>query len=217
MLVIYLLRTSPCVSSVLPSNAGCLWDNHSGGQPSGGGLHELAASSGNSPTIARWLVVSYTHLLTLTPIFNLKSKKTWGGYFLLPLPAVTNCFYFQKWSVLCCPDFPPAACHLTEHAASDKPERCFQPAKVLTFFRTAHVFARFFCAISACCGFSDSEVNQQTTQHDVEHGVRNGREHDLAVLTLHVARCRCNGYRLRRNHLSARGTRSVGSHQPVCL
>ena len=31
------------------------------------GIHELAASSGNSPTITRRLVVSYTRLLTLTP------------------------------------------------------------------------------------------------------------------------------------------------------
>ena len=37
------------------------------------------------------------HLLTLTP---------WGGYFLLPDPAVTNCWHFHQWSVLCCPDFP---------------------------------------------------------------------------------------------------------------
>ena len=31
-----------------------------------------------------------------------------GGRSLLPLPAVADCFYFQKWSALCCPDFPPA-------------------------------------------------------------------------------------------------------------
>jgi len=31
------------------------------------GIHELAASSGNSTAITRRLVVSYTHLLTLTP------------------------------------------------------------------------------------------------------------------------------------------------------
>ena len=37
------------------------------------------------------------HLLTLTLA---------GGYSLLPTPTVTNSFYFQKWSVLCCPDFP---------------------------------------------------------------------------------------------------------------
>ena len=42
-------------------------ERHSGGQPSVNGLHELAASSGNSPTVTRRLVVSYTHLLTLTP------------------------------------------------------------------------------------------------------------------------------------------------------
>ena len=38
------------------------------------------------------------HLLTLTLA---------GGYFLLPTPAVTNSFYFRKWDVLYCPDFPP--------------------------------------------------------------------------------------------------------------
>ena len=41
------------------------------------------------------------HLLTLTLA---------GGYFLLPTPAVTNCFHFQKWGALCCPDFPLVPC-----------------------------------------------------------------------------------------------------------
>ena len=31
-----------------------------------------------------------------------------GGCFLLPCPAVADSFYFQKWGVLCCPDFPLA-------------------------------------------------------------------------------------------------------------
>ena len=65
------------------------------------GIHELAASSGHSPPITRRLVVSYTHLLTLTFL-------TGGGCFLLPSPAVTDSFHFQKWSTLCCPDFPLA-------------------------------------------------------------------------------------------------------------
>ena len=30
----------------------------------------------------------------------------WGGYFLLPYPAVTNCWHFHQWSVLRRPDFP---------------------------------------------------------------------------------------------------------------
>ena len=61
---IYLLRRSPCGSSVLPSIAELL---HSGGQPSVDGLHELAASSGHSPTITRRLVVSYTTFSPLLP------------------------------------------------------------------------------------------------------------------------------------------------------
>ena len=79
----------------------------SGGRPSVDGIHELAASSGNSPTITRRLVVSYTHLLTLTTLLKTGSAGG-GGRSLLPSPAVANCFYFQKWSVLCCPDFPLA-------------------------------------------------------------------------------------------------------------
>ena len=64
---IYLLRTSPCVSSVLPSIAS---RRNSGGQPShGDGIHELAASSGNSTTITRCLVVSYT---TFSPLLVAK-------------------------------------------------------------------------------------------------------------------------------------------------
>ena len=56
---IYLLRTSRYVSSVLPSIV------ESGGQPSDDGLHELAASRWNSPSITRRLVVSYT---TFSPL-----------------------------------------------------------------------------------------------------------------------------------------------------
>lgn len=61
--VIYLLRMSPHGSSILPSAVSML----SGGQPSDDGLRELAASRWHSPPITRRLVVSYTHLLTLTP------------------------------------------------------------------------------------------------------------------------------------------------------
>ena len=46
------------------------------------------------------------HLLTLT--YD-KIKSSYGGFFLLPYPVVTNSFYFQKWNALCCPDFPPAS------------------------------------------------------------------------------------------------------------
>jgi len=57
-------------------------------------------------------------------------KAYWGGNFLLPYPTVANCFYFQKWSALCCPDFPLVS---PFRKASGKPEQCFQAAKVLIF------------------------------------------------------------------------------------
>jgi len=59
---IYLLRTSPCASSVLPSIAAVALGRATLVVD---GIHELAASSGNSTTITRRLVVSYTRLLTL--------------------------------------------------------------------------------------------------------------------------------------------------------
>lgn len=80
----------------------------SDGQPSDDGLHELAASRRHGPAITRRPVVSYT---TFSPL----PVQCTGGCFLLPSPAVTDSFYFQKWSVLRCPDFPPA--HLTVPAA----------------------------------------------------------------------------------------------------
>ena len=61
---IYLLRTSPCASSVLPSIAAEAFGRATLDVD---GLHELAASSGNSTTVTRRLVVSYTRLLTLAP------------------------------------------------------------------------------------------------------------------------------------------------------
>ena len=99
--VIYLRRRSPYGSSVLPSI-------ESDGLPSDDGLHELAASSGHSSTVTCRLVVSYT---TFSPLPNTKRD---GGHSLLPLPAVTDSFYFQKWIVLCCPDFPPALSYITD-------------------------------------------------------------------------------------------------------
>ena len=46
-----------------------------------------------------------------------------GGYFLLPTPTVTNCFHFQKWSTLCCPDFP-----LSTPPPSEESSRLLLPA-----------------------------------------------------------------------------------------
>lgn len=71
-----------------------------GGQPSNHGIHELATPSRHSTMVAHCLVVSYT---TFSPLLIVL---TMSGYFLLPTPIVANSFYFQKWSVLCCPDFP---------------------------------------------------------------------------------------------------------------
>jgi len=76
------------------------------------------------------------HLLTLAPTPPVLLAKpgavlVWGGHSLLPYPAVANCFYFQKWGALCCPDFPPVSpCR----KASGKPEQCFQAAKLLILF-----------------------------------------------------------------------------------
>ena len=95
MSVIYLLRRSPCGSSILPSivllgratlRRWFTWTcspqmEQPADRPAAGGLLH--------------------HLLTLTLA---------GGYFLLPTPAVTNCFHFQKWGALCCPDFPLVPC-----------------------------------------------------------------------------------------------------------
>ena len=62
--VIYLVPASPQVSSVLPSIAA---EALGRATLDVDGLHELAASSGNSTTVTRRLVVSYTRLLTLAP------------------------------------------------------------------------------------------------------------------------------------------------------
>ena len=84
--------------------------------PYNDGLHELAASRRHSPPIARRLVVSYT---TFSPLL----QTIWSGRSLLPDPAVANSFYFRKWSVLCCPDFPLVHQYL---CTSDKPQQCFR-------------------------------------------------------------------------------------------
>ena len=126
-----------------------LWSHHQSGEHSGGlpshvdGLHELAASSGNSPTVTRRLVVSYT---TFSPLPHTiangrnRSLALRGGYFLLPSPTVTSCFYFQKWSALRCPDFPLASPFSN---ASGRPRKCFQPAKIHIFHKTSKRIPHF--------------------------------------------------------------------------
>ena len=81
------------------------------------------------------------HLLTLTLTTPLKEQDSKSGYFLLPTPTVTNSFYFRKWDALCCPDFPPA---FPSRNASDRPERCFQSAKVQKTFESLLCFFTFF-------------------------------------------------------------------------
>ena len=45
---------------------------------------------------------------SLTPPSHPYCQLSGGGCFLLPSSAVANSFHFQKWSALCCPDFPLA-------------------------------------------------------------------------------------------------------------
>ena len=95
----------------------------SGGQPSDGGLHELAASRRHSLTIARQLVVSYATFspLPLPSPTRGRRRTNRGGHSLLPAPTVASSFCFRKWSALCCPDFP-----LARLRASGKPEHCYR-------------------------------------------------------------------------------------------
>ena len=124
--VIYLVHESPHGSSVLPST--------------------VAEAVGRA-TLRRWYTRTCSlqqaqpndhplaggllhHLLTLTC-----SIRSTGGYFLLPSPTVTNSFHFQKWSALCCPDFPlvpktPATdrgsafgCKITKSRAQNKEKK----------------------------------------------------------------------------------------------
>ena len=129
--VIYLLRKSPCVSSILPSTVS---RRNSDGTPSDDGIHELAAPRWYSPMITHRLVVSYT---TFSPLPHTRH----GGCFLLPTPAVADSFYFRKWGSLCCPDFPlPCLC-----TAATEPRHCFQrSAKVLLFGYNTKLFQIYF-------------------------------------------------------------------------
>jgi len=108
--VIYLVHESPHGSSVLPSIVTCVV-----GQATLRRWYtwtcSLQSTQPNDHPLAGGLL---HHLLTLT-------SKNWGGRSLLPAPTVTNSFYFQKWSALCCPDFPLAR---PFRSASDKPLQC---------------------------------------------------------------------------------------------
>ena len=132
--VIYLPYRSPCTFSVLPSIVvpGAL---RAGYPQHDDGIHELTASRRHSPTITRRLVVSYTTFSSLPQDQqNVFCQFPKGGYFLLPSPTVTNSFYFQKWSALCCPDFP-----LAYNYASDEPGHCLTiSAKVIKLFVSRH-------------------------------------------------------------------------------
>ena len=47
---------------------------------------------------------------------------------------------------------------------------------------------------SVCLDDMQPEENHQTIHQDPEHGERQGLTHDIAILSLHVASCRSNGY-----------------------
>ena len=64
-----------------------------------------------------------------------------GGRSLLPSPTVANSFHFQKWGVLCCPDFPLAS---PFRNASGRPGQCFPAAKVTLFSDSTLVSPLFF-------------------------------------------------------------------------
>ena len=81
--------------------------------------------------VTHWLVVSYTTFSPLLP--------QGGGRSLLPKPAVTDSFYFRKWRALCCPDFP-----LADFSASDRPDYCLRPTKLVQAERKTKDFVLFF-------------------------------------------------------------------------
>ena len=118
---------------------------NSGGQPSHvDGIHELAASSGNSPTITRRLVVSYTTFSPLPLSFLIPHF----SFLISHLSLLISHFSFQKRGavVLFFPhQLSPTAstfrsgapcaartflsCLLAETPAAE-PEQCFPSAKV---------------------------------------------------------------------------------------
>ena len=98
--VIYLLRTSPYVSSVLPSIASL--KNRADNPLMAMVYMNLQPPDGT----ARRSPAGWWSLTPPSHPYPFQDGR--GGRSLLPYPAVTNCFYFQKWGVLCCPDFPLA-------------------------------------------------------------------------------------------------------------
>lgn len=95
--VIYLLRKSPCGSSVLPSIG-----ISRAGNPQTMVYANLQPPDGTARrSPAGWW--------SLTPPSHPYHIIIYGGCFLLPSPTVTNSFYFRKWSTLRCPDFPPVS------------------------------------------------------------------------------------------------------------
>ena len=98
---IYLLRGSPHGSSILPSIASHE-DPRTDSPPTMVymNLQPPDGTARRSP-VCWWSLTRAFSPLPRTP-------EGGGGCFLLPTPTVANSFYFRKWSVLCCPDFPPA-------------------------------------------------------------------------------------------------------------
>ena len=68
---------------------------------------------------------------SLTPPSHPYCQLSGGGCFLLPSSAVANSFHFQKWSTLCCPDFPLAP----PSDASDRPGHCLTVSSLKNIFR----------------------------------------------------------------------------------
>jgi hypothetical protein len=103
----------------------------------------LQPPDGTAPAVTRRLVVSYTTFSPLPPsTFRGRPPRVSdsGGYFLLPTPAVTNSFHFQKWSALCCPDFPLAP----PSDASDRPGHCLTTRKINKNIYQTTIIACFF-------------------------------------------------------------------------
>ena len=98
---IYLIRRLPYGSSILPSIA-----------PNGIGRTALRRWFTRTCSLQTGQHDDYPppgellpHLLTLTQSVFDRGQSV-GGHSLLPAPAVTSCWHFHQWSVLCCPDFP---------------------------------------------------------------------------------------------------------------
>lgn len=108
--VIYLLCRSPCNSSVLPSAA--LGATPAGRGASGRAGNPLRRFTRTCSLQTAQPARSPARLVGSYPAFSplpAHPGRHAGGCFLLPDSAVAGGFYFQKWSAMCCPDFPPAA------------------------------------------------------------------------------------------------------------